>query len=488
MKRIPIKWLLPAILIVSIVALLCVHFCEKSEGEAADQPTEQQVTEAKTVKEDLLCDTADEDSAKRTVKEKPQEAQLESVTSKPSQSSEIEPDQKLVIKTIKKPQEPRKVDEEIPSERISAKVDEEILSERISAPESDTEATLVVIDEEINELTDELIAAVLDGRDREATDVLDQLVKFGERSVPQLLDILKNEQNKTVALYAAKGLATIGSPTATAGLVAVLSGTPDGAFKEELTKEVSSIQNYQSWQVLLDSIVKTGDAAVLRAASSALATVADSEVIDEIVRLYAELEVETKSQGSSEKPTEIEIVVAEDHLGSQVEGEDTECTECDPKTESVQNRLASVIKNIQNTEAVDALVHYAGEIDSAPANPVEKAAIDALTKIGTPEIVSYLLDRLENTPPDQTSYVFNSVTQINNDNARLALMYAAGGNKEATLDQTRVAAIYGLANVADNEATHVLEKLAEEGNTVIKTAAEIAIKRVRETGGTRHSL
>lgn len=441
MKRISIKWLLPAILVVSIFAILCVNFYDKSEGEAADQ----QVTEAKTVKEDLQRDTADEDSAKITVGEKPQEDQLESVTFKPSRSSKIEPNQKLVIK---KPQELRKVDEEIPSERISA-------------PETDTEATLVVIDAEINKLADELIAAVLDGSDQEAIDVLDHLVAIGERSVPRLLDILTNEPNETVALYAAKGLATIGSPTATAELVIILSGTPDGSFKEELTREVSSIQNYQSWPVLLDSIVQTEDAAVLRAASSALATVADSEVVDEIVRLYDEIESETKNQGSSETPAETGIVM-EGQLESQVEGEDTECTECDAKTENAQNRLASVIKNIQNLEAVEALKAYAGEIDSAPADPVEKAAIDALTKIGTPETVSYLLERLENAPPDQTSYVSNSVTQINNDNARLALMYAAGGNKEATLDQTRVSAIYALANYPNQQVRLLLTDLAAD--------------------------
>jgi HEAT repeat protein len=260
-------------------------------------------------------------------------------------------------------------------------------------------------------------------------ECLDELVALGDAAVVPLNDLLGQEDE--AALWAAEALARIGSPLATSALLDTLAQTKEGPYKEELAKRVSSISNHESWPVLLDSVLQTGDATVVRAASASLSRMADTPVVDALVAYY-----EVAS-------TEVEL-----------------------------ERLTQLVGNIQSPAATEALLALAGDVSSAPQDALQKAAIEALAKIGGPQCVSHLLRRLEAAPPGEGTEVFNAITQINQPEAYSALLYAAAGNKEVSAESGRTAAIYALKNYPSEQTMVLLERIIEqEYNDKVRAAA-----------------
>jgi HEAT repeat protein len=141
-------------------------------------------------------------------------------------------------------------------------------------------------------------------------------------------------------------------------------------------------------------------------------------------------------------------------------------------TEEEAARLARLLRNVDSPKASESLRTLAGDVTATPQDPLQQAAIDALAKIGDPQSVNYLLQRLEATPPGQNSYVYNTVTSIDQPEAHSALLYAAAGNKEVSAEQGRTAAIYALENFPSEETYRLLEQIvAAEDNTAVATAA-----------------
>jgi HEAT repeat protein len=121
-------------------------------------------------------------------------------------------------------------------------------------------------------------------------------------------------------------------------------------------------------------------------------------------------------------------------------------------------------------------------VASAPQDGLQQAAIDALAKIGDPQSVSYLLQKLEATPPGQNGYVYNTVTTIDQPRALSALLYAAAGNKEVSAEHGRTAAIHALENYPSEETYRLLEQIvAAEDNTAVATAALRTLENIEKT-------
>ena len=155
-------------------------------------------------------------------------------------------------------------------------------------------------------------------------ECLNELVALGDTAVVPLNDLVNN--GGEAGLWAAEALARIGTPMAASALLDTLAQTKEGSFKEELGRRVSGITNHESWPLLLDSMVQTGDATVARAAGSSLARMADTPVLDGIIARYEAAATET----------EIE-------------------------------RIAQLVRNIQSSKATDGLLSLAGDITSAAA-------------------------------------------------------------------------------------------------------------------------
>jgi HEAT repeat protein len=291
-----------------------------------------------------------------------------------------------------------------------------------------------------NKIVAILRTAIAEKNEARIKQCIAELAAMGDAAVVPLNDLITHEEGDT-ALWAATALARIGTPTATSALLDRLSQTKEGTYKEELGKRVSSIRNHDSWPLLLDAMVQAGDTGVVRAATASLSMMADAPILDEVIARY------------DTATTNMEI-----------------------------ERLAQLVRNIQSPKATESLLSLAGHVSSAPQDSLQQAAIEALGKVGDAQSVSYLLRRLEASPPGEGAQIFNTITQINSPQAQSSLLYAAAGNKEVSAEHGRTAAIYALKNYPDEKTVALLERIiAQEQNEKVLTAATRTLDDIKRS-------
>jgi HEAT repeat protein len=156
--------------------------------------------------------------------------------------------------------------------------------------------------------------------------------------------------------------------------------------------------------------------------------------------------------------------------------------EYDSKGDAVINeRVLNLVRNIHSRDAESALNELAGPFESPSSDPLARAALEGLSHLGTATATDNLLQRLESAPPDRTSDIFNAISQISGtDEGRAQLQYAAMGNKQASGDRTRVAAIYGIGNYPDGETRNFLRRLSQDSNMVIRAATQRTLNKMME--------
>lgn len=266
---------------------------------------------------------------------------------------------------------------------------------------------------------------------------LDELAALGDAAVVGLNDLVN--VGGEAGLWAAEALARIGTPMATTALLDTLAQTKEGSFKEELGRRIAGINNHDSWPILLDTMTQTADAAVARAASTSLARMADTPVMDEIIARYEAAATEAEMQ-----------------------------------------RLAQLVRNIQSPKATDALLSLAGDIASAPQDALQQAAIDAIANVGDAQCLSHLLRRLEATTPGEGTDIYNAIARVSNPDVHSQLLYAAAGNKEVSAEYGRTAALEALKNYPSEETIALLERIiAQESNEKVVTAASRTLDDIR---------
>jgi hypothetical protein len=267
-----------------------------------------------------------------------------------------------------------------------------------------------------------------------------EIAALGDAAVIPLNDLMMHEEGES-ALWAATALARIGTPTATSALLDRLSQTKEGDYKEELGKRVSSVRNHDSWPLLVDTMMQSGDTSVVRAAATSLSMMADAPVIDELVARY-----------------DSATTVAE------------------------TERIAQTIRSIRSSKATESLLSLAGSPSSPPQDGLQEAAVEALAKIGDAQSVNHLLRRLESCPPGEETQVYNAITQINSPDAQTSLLYAAAGNKEVSAEHGQTAAIYALKNYPDESTVALLERIIAQGqNEKVVTAATRTLDDIKRS-------
>lgn len=266
------------------------------------------------------------------------------------------------------------------------------------------------------------------------------IVALGDDAVETLGELITQGDSDT-ALWAAEALARIGTPSAAGMLLNTLEQVEEGPYKEQLAKQMATINNHESWPVLMDAFLESADATIQRAASTSLAGMADTAIVDEIVALYDAA-----------------------------------------TTEEQMTQLASLISNINSPKASASLLALAGDIASAPQDALQAATIEALAHIGDPQCVSYLFQKLEAASPGEGSYLYTAITGIDQPEAQSALLYAAAGNKEVSAEQGRTAAICALGNYPNTDTYALLQQIAaSEDNTAVVTAAVRTIERMERS-------
>lgn len=217
-------------------------------------------------------------------------------------------------------------------------------------------------------------------------------------------------------------------------LLRQLESLPDGEEKLALARQVGAIRERGAAPVLLDWAMVTTDRALLRSALDALGPLADAELIAEIERRFA-------------------AAFREDD----------------------RYRLAKIIRNITNAEAAPALIDLAE--DAAAPEQLTVAATEALATLATPPAVSLLFGKLATASPDDTGRLMTAIARIDRAEALPALQYAAAGNKDASSDRARVAAIQALANFRDEPTRELLQRLGADSSGDVRNAAREVLAR-----------
>jgi hypothetical protein len=210
----------------------------------------------------------------------------------------------------------------------------------------------------------------------------------------------------------------------------------DGEEKLRLARELGAVRDRAAAPLLLDWATITNDRALLRAALDALGPMADAGLIAEIRRRFA-------------------AAFREDD----------------------KYRLAKIVRQISNREAADALIALAEDAEAPPQ--LSTAATEALATLGTPAAVSSLLGKLEAAAADDTARLMTALSRIDQTDALPSLQFAALGNKDASSERTRVAAILALANFHDEPTREILERLSGEPSAAIRDAARGVLEKSR---------
>jgi hypothetical protein len=217
-------------------------------------------------------------------------------------------------------------------------------------------------------------------------------------------------------------------------LFRLMAAMPDGEQKVHLAQQIGEIRDPAAAPVLLDWTITTTDRALLRSLLDALGPIADASLIADIVKRF----------------------------NAAYRHDD-------------KYRLGKVIRNITNPEAVPALIELAN--DPAAPQTLSVAATEALATVGTPPAVSVLFGKIEAAAPDETGRLMTAIARIDRAEALPSLQYAAVGNKDASTDLARVAAIQALANFRDHDTRELLQRLSTDPSGDVSNAARDVLAR-----------
>ena len=115
--------------------------------------------------------------------------------------------------------------------------------------------------------------------------------------------------------------------------------------------------------------------------------------------------------------------------------------------------------------------------DATAPEELTVAATEALATLATPPAVSLLLGKLASAEPDDTGRLMTAIARIDRAEALPSLQYAAAGNKDASSDQARIAAIHALANFHDEPTRELLKRLDADPSEDVRNAARDVLAR-----------
>jgi len=231
---------------------------------------------------------------------------------------------------------------------------------------------------------------------------------------------------------AARALAATGTPEAVRPLFETLRTMPAGEQRNELVHIAGSVTNPAAAAALAEIwLTADADQPAERAASESLARVIDA---DGLRQLRAACERRSASVADS--------------------------------------RFVDFVRRICSPAAESAVADWTGAEGRAPGTDLEKAAWSAMSRIGTGSAADRLIERADTVPMEEADFLYESVEGMAPTPQALAsLRYAAEGNKLATREDTRLAALEALSRFPDGESLALLQRLAEDPSPSIRRAA-----------------
>jgi HEAT repeat protein len=261
----------------------------------------------------------------------------------------------------------------------------------------------------------------------------------GPDTIKDLVAALSDRTQEARIRLSATTLARIGTPTAVEPLLTLMSELPDSELKDDVSHIVSTITNAEAADCLFRWFISTEDVAVRGASEYSLARMVNKHLLSKFWEAVSAFPLSTPYE-----------------------------------------RFLSLVRNLASPAAEEALLSWVGPTDAQPTTDLGRSALFGLGQIGTATATNALLQRLDSTSSDDTGDTFTAVTQVaGSDEAIAALRYVAQGNKVATRDHARVAAIYGLARFPDGETTDLLRVLLDDPSPLVRDAARQGLEKLR---------
>lgn len=258
----------------------------------------------------------------------------------------------------------------------------------------------------------------------------------GTNAIPRLAGDLTATGDVRRCTLAARALAALGTPEAITPLFALLGTLPAGDMADHLARIAGGITNAASARMLSVYLLSTDRPLVADAAARSLGATADSDLLRELQRVHGS---DPSSQGYT--------------------------------------RLCAAVTSASTKAAEPALSGFAGPLDRAPADPLARAAVTALSRVGSATATDQIVERLNSVPEGSTAELDAAVASTAPTPEGLAsLRYAAAGSKAASRDSTRTAAIRGLMRFPDGETVTLLRQLKSDPSPAVRSEASRALQ------------
>jgi len=144
------------------------------------------------------------------------------------------------------------------------------------------------------ELCQELKTSIINKDSNETEELLDEIVEQGDESVYHLKSLLLESNEPDVKEFAAIGLARINSPKSVNELIDGVRKTQDENIRENLIKTFNEIKDAASADELLETLTEEETGILRDGVRDTLGRVADSKVVENMVKLYGEFDGQDK--------------------------------------------------------------------------------------------------------------------------------------------------------------------------------------------------
>jgi HEAT repeat protein len=250
-----------------------------------------------------------------------------------------------------------------------------------------------------------------------------------------------------------------------------LANAPDGNAASEAARVLGAADPLAALSLFAELSPEGSSEAQQTALLVAIAELRNQEALPELMKSLAE----------ASPPALVGAVqAAVCHMAAEDEVRELLTRYGESADEEYRRRVENVLRRLENADAAPALIEAFADPATAPGSALYGAIIEGLAHLGTTATASSLLQRLDSAGREEPADgLLAAIGNISGPHALSALQYAAEGNKEATRDQTRVAAILALRNYWDERTLHLLETLAADENQSIRETASQTLALVR---------
>lgn len=240
----------------------------------------------------------------------------------------------------------------------------------------------------------------------------------------------------------ARQLLAAGTTESVAGLMQITQGMPPGELKSSICQGLSGMETREKREFLLGALPYV-DGDVRRALGHAMGAQADSSLISALIERY-------------------------DNFGD----------------EAVRSSVLQVLRDSTSPDAVGMVSAIVNDPGNGMADPMVRAAAEALARNASGPAVAALMRKLSASNDAHDSEILSAlIAGISNPAAQATLIYSARGNKDSPDPASRVVAIRALGNFPTLESLQAMRQLASDADPSVQAAAREVAQRIESIIG-----